>query len=276
MKNIFAHTCIYLLGLLVVSPAHGSSSGPPDAKTGRPGEGTCLDCHSGPVGSADSTTLLGFPGGAYEPESIYTLELSVRFSGQRRWGFELTAVNQAGTRAGQLIVLDSVATQYSNSGPGYLKQTSAGSRPGTPGPSVWTFGWRAPAPGSGPVKFYWCANAADNNGGTSGDVQCRDSLALAEGTGVEENPQPRRFHWYFPNPARNRVVIQYEGSPDLPVAVYSSDGSLVRTLTPSGTDELLRIVWDGRDRHGEPVPEAGYFVRLGDEVRSVVRVQLIR
>jgi hypothetical protein len=251
------------------------SDGPPDGKTGRPGEGTCNDCHSG-AGSADSTELVGFVGGWYQPDSIYSLTLSVRYAGQLRWGFELTVVDDSGNTAGEIIVADSTNTQYSPVTPGYLKQTSAGTFRGTSGPTAWAFRWRAPAAGTGPARFYWCANAADNNGSTSGDRICRDSLVLTE-TGVAEpgRVSSRRF-WRYANPARNRVVISYRGSAEMPISIYSSSGRLVRSLTPQLDGELLRVVWDGRDQSGRVVPAASYFVRLGQEVRSVVSIRLVR
>ncbi len=255
--------------------AFAYSDGPPDAKTGRPGEGTCLDCHSG-AGSADSTDLDGLVGGWYEPDSLYSLTLSVRYAGQLRWGFELTVVDGSDSSAGQLIVTDSANTQYSSVAPGYLKQTSVGTFRGTSGPALWTFSWRAPAAGTGPVRFYWCANAADNDGSTSGERICRDSLVLTE-TGVAEpgTVTGRRF-WRYANPARNRVVISYRGSAGMPISIYSSSGRLVRSLAPQRNGELLRVVWDGRDRNGEPVPEAGYFVRIGEGLESVVSIRLVR
>ena len=251
------------------------SSGPPDGKTGRPGEGTCLDCHSG-AGSGDSTELVGLVGGWYQPDSLYSLTLWVRYAGQLRWGFELTVVDQNNNSAGQLIVTDSTDTQFSSAPPGYLKHTGAGTHPGTPGPTAWTFGWRAPAAGAGAVRFYWCANAADNNGASSGDRICRDSLVLSETGIAESGAAPGRHFWRYANPARNRAVISYQGNPDLPVRVYSAEGRLVRALRPSPDGERLQVTWDGRDDAGRVVPEARYFVRLGAEVTTVIKVQLVR
>ena len=251
------------------------SGGPPDGKTGRPGEGTCNDCHSG-VGSADSTELVGLVGGWYQPDSLYSLSLWVRYADQMRWGFGLTVVDQSNSGAGQLIVTDSANTQHSSTPPGYLKQTSAGTYPGTPGPTSWAFGWRAPPAGAGAVRFYWCANAADNNGGSSGDRICRDSLVLSAAGVAEPGAVPGRHFWRYANPARNRVVISYQGDPDLPVRIYSANGRLVRTLRPAPAGEHLRAFWDGRDDTGRVVPEAPYFIRLGAEVTSVVQVQLVR
>ncbi len=266
-------TALVLFVCLVM--LHGYSSGPPDGRTGRPGEGTCNDCHSG-VGSADSTELVGLVGGWYQPDSLYSLTLWARYAGQLRWGFELTVVDQNNNSAGQLIVTDSTDTQFSSAPPGYLKHTSAGTHPGTPGPTAWTFGWRAPAVGAGAVRFYWCANAANNNGASSGDRICRDSLVVAEAAGVGSEPARGRFAWRYANPARNRAVLFYQGNPDLSVRVYSAEGRLVRALRPSPEGGRLRITWDGRDDAGRVVPEARYFIRLGAEVTTVIKVQLVR
>jgi hypothetical protein len=264
-----------LSALLGVSLALAYSSGPPDGKTGRPGEGTCLDCHSG-VGSPDSTELTGFGVAWYQPDSVYSLTLSVGYAGQARWGFELTAVDGSNNRIGQLIVTDSTHTQYSSAEPGYLKHTSTGTHPGTPGPTSWTFGWRAPAAGAGPVRFYWCANAANNNGSTSGDLICRDSLFVAEAVGIRSETAHGRLAWRYSNPSRYNVVIRYRGMADGPVRIYSAGGRLIRRLWPQPEGDLLSLRWDGHDQSGTPVSEASYFIRLGREVSSAVSVRLVR
>jgi hypothetical protein len=263
--------------LACCSAALASSGGPPDGKTGRPGEGTCADCHSGGIGAADSTELVGIPGSVYVPGSVYGLTLTVRQTGASRWGFELTVVDQTGTRAGQLMVTDPTNTQYSNSGPGYLKQTSAGTFRGNPGPVSWSFAWRAPSAGSGPVRFYWTYNAANNNGGTSGDILGQDSLLVTESSGIGADAKQRgRIFLRYRNPAKDRVVLDYQGIADRPVRIYSTEGRLVRRLSPVPVGEVLRVVWDGRDESGRPVPEAGYMIRLGREVTSAVRVEVVR
>ena len=57
------------------------SGGPPDGKTGRPGEGTCLDCHTGGSGAPDSADITGFDGTSYHPGQTYSLTLHVRYAG---------------------------------------------------------------------------------------------------------------------------------------------------------------------------------------------------
>ena len=268
-----------LLALFVcVAILHGYSSGPPDSKTGRPGEGTCLDCHSGGTGPSDSAFITGLGGPTYTPGQTYSLTLHVSYAGQLRWGFELTTtVVNSGSYAGQLIVTDAANTQLSASGGrDYLKQTSVGSRAGQPDSATWTFQWLAPAAGTGPVMFYWCSNAANNNGASSGDIIIRDSLYLTEASGIAEGGTANgRRLWRYTNPSRKHTVITYEGDPHRPVRIYATSGRLVRTLTPEPAAELLRVTWDGRDADGRRVPEATYFVRLGAEVTSVARVQLV-
>jgi hypothetical protein len=260
---------------LAVTATLAYSSGPPDGKTGRPGEGICSDCHSG-AGSGDSTTLTGFPTGSYLPDSLHRLTLAVRYGAQRRWGFEVTSATQANASAGQFIVLDSVHTQYSTAGGfQYVKHTSAGTYPGGTSAS-WSVGWRAPAAGTGPVTFYWCCNAANNDGSTSGDFALPSSLTVAEGSAIAQEKPARRFQWRYTNPARLRAVIEFQGDPEARVRIYSSQGKLVRVVAPENREAPLRLVWDGRDEHGTTVPEGSYFLRLGEEVGSVLRLELIR
>jgi len=268
-------TSLALLACAAVLLAY--SAGPPNARTGRPGEGTCRECHSGSTGSADSSQLLGFRPVGYEPDSFYRLTLMVSYAPMARWGFELTAADRNGNPAGQLVVIDSTNTQFGSSGAwGYLKQTAAGTFPGQPGQASWQLGWRAPGPGTGPVTFYWCCNAANNNNAAAGDTIIRDSLVVSAVTAIGSGAGFERYRWHYANPAVDRVVIEYRGAAGEPVRVWSAEGRLVRTLTPSAGDGPLRVEWDGRDATGRPVPEAGYFIRLGGGVSSVVRVQLVR
>lgn len=252
------------------------SGGPPNAKTGAPGEGACNDCHSGITGTPDSTSLSGVPGNAYTPGTTYNMTLSLQWATQRRWGFELTVVSSGGGGAGTVTVSDPVNTQYSSSGTGYLKQTSAGTFNGTPSGVSWSFQWQAPASGSGPVVFYWCGNACDGNNGTSGDAPCRDSLVVSEGSGVAEpgaRPSGRRW-WRVTQ--RDRTIIEYRGDPARKVRVFARNGRLVRSLTPEFDGDLLRVAWDGLDNHGRHVASGSYFIRLGEAVSSVLKLDVAR
>lgn len=267
---------ILLLLLAALSLAAASSAGPPNAHTGAPGEPTCASCHTGSPGSADSTFLTGIPGNVYTPGATYTMLLSVQWLTQRRWGFELTTVNAGGGAAGQITVTDPVNTQYSPVGSGYLKQTSAGTFNGTPSGVSWTFQWQAPPAGSGTVIFYWCANACNGNGSTSGDIVCRDSLVVTEGTAVNEPrpPVPARRWWRAGG--NRRTIIEYRGDPEQPVRIFAASGRLVRSIMPETDGEILRAVWDGRDGRGRPVATGNYYIQTGGSIRSVLKLAVIR
>jgi hypothetical protein len=262
--------------LVATLPAYGSSGSPPDGKTGRPGEGRCSDCHQF-TGSEDSTALIGFPGDVYQPDSVYEFELGIGFAGQRRWGFELTAADSAANPAGRLIVLDTPNTQMSVLGGfEYIKHTGPGTRPGTPGPTTWRIGWRAPPEGTGPVTFYWCGLAANSNGVTSGDYALPDQRTVRPLTGAIEESRESGLRWFYPNPVRERVVIDYSGKDRRPVTIRAADGRVAAVIRPMPGPNGLRLVWNGRDRRGRAVPAGSYFAELDRDVAGAVRILLAR
>jgi hypothetical protein len=167
------------LGMMLV-PTGGlaNSSGPPNERTGAPGEGNCSApgfCHSDKdVGSGDGALEIGLRGedGAlivppsYVPDGTYTIEVRLSQEGQLRWGFELTALDEAGASVGNLAKLDA-ETKVSVSqdlGRQYVMHTSEGTAEGQPFGHEWSFEWTAPPEDVGDVIFYVAGNAADNNG----------------------------------------------------------------------------------------------------------------
>jgi len=152
------------------------SGNPPDGRTNAPGEGNCTGCHASfTLNSGDGAfQILGLPS-SVTPGQTVSLTLQLSDPGQSRWGFELTAIdaNDAGAQgAGVFTVTDFTNTQLSDNGGtarDYMKHTSTGTQNGTAnGPVTWTFDWTAPLT-PGEVFFYAAGNAADGNGGTSGD-----------------------------------------------------------------------------------------------------------
>ena len=145
------------------------SSGPQDGLTGAPNEGNCTQCHFGnSLNASGGTLVLGVPG-TYLPGEMYDIVVDLSRSGQSRWGFEMTALNGNGTRAGTFAKVDG-NTQVSNANSKqYIKQTSAGSARGTRDSNSWTFKWTAPTNDVGPITFYAAGNAANGDFGTLGD-----------------------------------------------------------------------------------------------------------
>jgi hypothetical protein len=164
---------VLVLTLAVGVTVWSNSGGPPDGKTGAPGEGICTDCHNSfPLNSGDgSLGLSGLPD-YYQPSTTYTLTVNLQDPGQVRWGFELSAKDENNQQAGTFTVTDAVNTQSSSSGGiTYIKHTSTGTFNGFPdGPVSWTFDWTSPSgkyPGR--IFFYVAGNAANGADGNQGD-----------------------------------------------------------------------------------------------------------
>lgn len=151
--------------LLLPSPAQPYSGGPPDGVSGGPGEDTCVMCHStfGLNSGPGMLTIAGPP--SYEPGQTYPVTVTLQQAGQTRWGFEFSPLDQ-----GTCTIIDPTQTQLSLSGGRtYVKHTVAGTNAGTPGPTAWTFNWTAPTDPPASITFYAAGNAANNDGGNSGD-----------------------------------------------------------------------------------------------------------
>lgn len=180
--GLFALACGWLLWPVELGEVKANSSGPQGSRTGAPAVGgfiaepTCMTgCHTGnalnsPLGSMTITGLPNF----YFPGQEVTGTVTINHPNRSRFGFQLTALNETGSRAGTIDAIDRTRTQVVNAlssfgNRRYIQHTFSGIdfSPGTPG--SWTFTWRAPETPSGPVNFYASGNAADRNGSSSGD-----------------------------------------------------------------------------------------------------------
>jgi uncharacterized protein (TIGR03437 family) len=132
-------------------------------------------CHTGNTlnSSVGSMTITGLPN-FYFPGQEVTGTVTINHPNRSRFGFQLTALNETGGRAGTLDAVDRTRTQVINGlssfgNRRYIQHTFSGIdfSPGSPG--TWNFIWRAPETASGPINFYASGNAADRNGSSSGD-----------------------------------------------------------------------------------------------------------
>ncbi len=159
---------------------YGRSAGPPVGHTGAPVDGgqNCTMCHrTFPVNSgAGRITISTTP---YTPGVKQNITVTVEDPDARRWGFQLTARlhSDESKQAGTFTVTDSVRVKClpddrdapCNGDREFASHTSASTRPGTPGPAVWTVEWAPPATDVGEVIFYMAGNAANNNNTNTGD-----------------------------------------------------------------------------------------------------------
>lgn len=147
------------------------SGGPEPSLTGAPGESTCSSCHGG--GPGGGTLGINLPAN-YSPNQEITLTVTLAQQNRARYGFQLTAIDDSGRRAGDLTTSDANTQTQLNSVSGnqrqYINHTSSGSNPVSPGQGSWTFKWKAPAQSVGRVTFYFAGNAANGNFTTTGDT----------------------------------------------------------------------------------------------------------
>jgi uncharacterized protein (TIGR03437 family) len=173
--------CISILALIGLQTLEGTrvranTNIPPTKSTGAPGEQNCASCHTGTnVNSGGGVfTLTGVPA-SYQPNQQVTLVLTLSQAGRVFFGFEITAVDDAGRAAGTLSLVpggnrtalgtDTVAGNQRQ----YVSQTLAGSAPTGGDVDSWNFIWKAPAQSVGRVTFYASGVASNSNGAASGD-----------------------------------------------------------------------------------------------------------
>lgn len=161
---------LVLLFAVGTGNAFANSFGPLDSLTGAPAEGNCTQCHAGnELNAAGGSMTLTIPE-TYEPNEVYTIVVNLSRAGQSRWGFEMTALDADGVRAGSFAADEAENTQLSEAGgKQYIKQTSNGTAQGTEDAHSWEFQWTAPDADIGPITFYAAGNAANGDFGLAGD-----------------------------------------------------------------------------------------------------------
>lgn len=263
----------YLMVAVIPTMAFAYSSGPPDQKTGAPGEGTCHDCHTSfPLNSGNGSFTIEGPA-SFEAGHVYQLSVHIADPGQSRWGFEFTPLNQ-----GTIQITDSSHTQqHSTGGNIYVKHTSAGTYPGTPnGPTVWTFNWTAPSSPPSQITFYAAGNAANNSNSNVGDYIYTTSFTTNLSTGIngDDAQVPGLLSiGNYPNPFNAQTTIEFnlneESSAKL--SIFDINGRAIATLI----DETMaaghhQIVWNARDQNS-----GVYFYRLEAGSLSQTRRMLL-
>ena len=184
---------LFALGFLIVlglgfshllttpNPVSASASGPPPSRTGAPGEGTCLSCHTTfPLDDPSGGVQLDGLPESYVPGEPIDFTVTVFQDGTEGiridWGFQLTVLDANNIFAGTLVASDETNTRVIMGQIGgdtrfYIEQTIAGiffNPEGAP-MATWTVTWVPPDEDVGPVTFYVAGNAANGNFSPEGD-----------------------------------------------------------------------------------------------------------
>jgi hypothetical protein len=206
-------------------------TGSPGGKTGSPGDGgdNCTGCHSGSAQQVSGWITSTIPGAGYIPGQTYTITATATHSGAQLYGFEVTAEDASNAKTGTIVITDAAQTKKVNSNKA-ITHTVNGTTPSS-GSKSWSFDWTAPASGTGTVKFYGAFNAANGNGGTSGDVIYTSSMTVFEATtGLTDNLAASLDIKVYPNPFADYIEIAM-GNLEKPV----------KSIRLSGQDG--RMVW---------------------------------
>ncbi|MDX2246851.1 MAG: choice-of-anchor V domain-containing protein [Bacteroidia bacterium] len=149
------------------------SDGPPEGRTGAPGELTCYNgyCHNSYLvnsGTGQVSFSSGLSESGYLPGETYDITVSVSHLGKKAFGFQLLPYSPERDAAlGTLIETDTALTQLkTDEDRTYIMHDSAQVADDS---ATWSFRWKAPQPSAGPVVFYATFLGADNNGNRSGD-----------------------------------------------------------------------------------------------------------
>jgi hypothetical protein len=169
-----------------------SVNGPAPGHTNAPGEGNCTACHVDfPLNSGGGTlSISGLPAN-YRPGQQIPLTVTLSQGDAVAYGFELTAIDNAGRPQGAYdfsmtdpVQLQIVTGFVGNTQRRYIEHTFNGVTPTQFGTKSWNFVWTAPAQRVGKISFYAAGNAADSNGTTSGDHIYTTSRATLAGSAV--------------------------------------------------------------------------------------------
>lgn len=162
------------LGLILMATlAWADQGGRTDARTGAPGESTCISCHSSfPLNSGPSQFRIQSPP-FWRPGQ--SLPITVQWVGSpyTRHGFEVTAMNPSNGYVGAFAALDG-NTRVGGTGNRYGTHTTTGSSQ-----AQWTLNWTAPAAVTPHVTFYAAGIDCSVLGGTSGDYVHTTNLRFA-------------------------------------------------------------------------------------------------
>jgi len=167
-----------ILAMATIVCLRSYTSGPSTGYSGAPNESTCTSCHAGSaIGSGTQWNRIrlktNFTGGGYIPDSTYTFTLSHVESGISTFGFQLTVLDSQYKAAGTFSNLNNRTQTASGTVSGatryYINHTSTGSSRVATDSTAWTFQWKAPSKNLGALTLYVSLNAANSNGGSSGD-----------------------------------------------------------------------------------------------------------
>jgi hypothetical protein len=180
-------------------------------KTGAPGEGTCVQCHSG--------TALNTGGGYVFIESsnmifgqhalgeTYNMTVTVGQTGESLFGFSIVALDANGNSVGTFTAgTDNHTENFTVSGSSRQYVTHNANGGSSQDEHTFNFTWTAPAEDFGTITFYATGLAANGNEANSGDKVYSATMEspVMPNTGITIQRDEIAIHW---DPAQSALVI---------------------------------------------------------------------
>lgn len=244
MKKIYITILIFISVAITLAidstSSYSNPSGAPAGYSSSPSDqATCATsgCHSGTASAKDGMITADVPTSGYIPGNVYTITVSITKAGNSKWGFECSPQDASGTRIGTLAITNSTETKLVGSSTYVTHKTAGNSGSGS---KSWSFHWTAPSAGTGDVPFYASVMAANNNGGTSGDLVYFDTYYVAEDVstaGIQENSEENFFSIY-PNPIEgNEAQVKFSAALNeySKIQILSLNGVLVKEINHHAT-----------------------------------------
>lgn len=244
-KKIIAISVSLLFGgMLYFSNIHTSDAyyyGPLPGYTGSPHDGKTCDysgCHnSNPLQSPQPWISSNVPAAGYSPDSVYTITAKAVKVGFSSFGFEISPQSASGAELGTLMNINSSLTQITSVK--YIEQTQYSYH--STDSASWTFKWKAPAAGTGPVTFYGAFNCGNGNTVDTGTYVYPATLTIPENisAGISSVENNKTSFSLFPNPARMQINIGYDlqHASNVEVSLYGLDGEKFYTLLNTYEDK---------------------------------------
>lgn len=178
------------LVLFTAVVAYAKITGPDWGYTNAPGDlGNCTACHDtfhDPNVGPGSVRMNNVPA-VYNPGQQYTLSVTVQQNNRQRFGFQITAIDQNGNRAGALESLGSDTLVNAETGAGgrqYIEHSEIGTFPNGAASRTWQIRWTAPSTDIGTVRFWFAGNAANGDGTNREDYIYTSSASSDSPTSV--------------------------------------------------------------------------------------------
>jgi hypothetical protein len=210
-----------------------SATGPSTSHTNAPGEANCTECHSdfSLNSGTGGITISGVPA-FYVPNQSFNITVTTSQSDAVIYGFQMTAIDNLGRQVGsytlpnqnpaQLQTMDGVVDGITRK---YIHHTSDGVIPTMFGSKSWTFSFTAPPQRVGKISFYAAGNAANSDGGTSGDyIYATSKSALSSTQTVDfdgDNKTDLSIYrpsvgewWYLKSSNGGNAAFQFGNSAD--------------------------------------------------------------